>query len=295
MSAGKTILLIEDNPADQRFIELLIDEAVGSFFHLEKSDKLSTGIDILEKMRIDLVLLDLSLPDSQGLDTLDNLHKRKNNVAIIVLTGNQDEEIGVRAIHRGAQDYLVKGEIDSKLLSRSIRYAIERKRHERALREQAFLDHLTNLYTTRYLANRLEVEFKSTRRYGHPFSIAAFSIRPLGKMRKLCCNATYEDTVLKVGRVFHEELRAEDVSGIYEDETFLALFPHASKTAVVKALRRIQARVEAIDVKRQEGDPSMSLSLAFGVCEQAADHQVPEQLLHDALKALAEEEKILHN
>ena len=128
-----TALLVEDNPGDARLIrEMLADREVASV-DLECVDRLSTGLERLGKGGIDLVLLDLSLPDGQGLGTLSKVLIQSPQVPIIVLTGLDDEELALQAVQEGAQDYLVKGLVDGHLLVRSMHYAIERKRAEEEL------------------------------------------------------------------------------------------------------------------------------------------------------------------
>ncbi len=128
-------LLVEDNFAYARLIRELLAEARGTRFVLEHSIRLSDGLMRLAEMQYDVVLLDLGLPDSQGLDTLMRVQKQAPKVPIIVLTGLDDEELAFKAIRMDAQDYIVKGQADSDLLVRSILYAIERKRTREALRE----------------------------------------------------------------------------------------------------------------------------------------------------------------
>ena len=123
-----TILLIEDNPGDARLIQVMLAEAGENLFTLERVDRLSRGLERLERGDVGLVLLDLSLPDSHGLQTFHRLHDAAPQVPIIVLSGLNDETVAVNSVHEGAQDYLVKGHVDSVLLVRSIRYALERKR-----------------------------------------------------------------------------------------------------------------------------------------------------------------------
>lgn len=129
------VLLVEDNLGDARIIKELLSEANMASFQVEVAKKLSDGIHVLSARRFDVVLLDLSLPDSTGLNTLVKVHKKAQKVAIMVLTGLSDEALAVEAVRKGAQDYLVKGQIDGNLLYRAILYAIERKRVEDALRE----------------------------------------------------------------------------------------------------------------------------------------------------------------
>ncbi len=127
------ILLIEDNPGDARLIREMLGEVRGTSFAVEVASELPTGLQRLSAGGADVVLLDLSMPGSGGLDTFTKAHAQAGHVPIIVLTGLDDEAVAVRAVREGAQDYLIKGQVDSHLLGRAIRYAIERKRAEAAL------------------------------------------------------------------------------------------------------------------------------------------------------------------
>lgn len=122
------ILLVEDNPSDYRILrEILADIGVG-FFAVDHVTSLREAVDRCGGRRYDAVLLDLSLPDSAAVDTVVRCRAAIPDEPIIVLTGLDDEAAGVQAIRNGAQEYLVKGQIDSRLLMRTIIYAIERKR-----------------------------------------------------------------------------------------------------------------------------------------------------------------------
>ncbi|HMK57185.1 MAG TPA: response regulator [Dissulfurispiraceae bacterium] len=121
------VLVIEDNPADALLIEeTLIDNE--SAVVVRKADRLSTGLKAIDEDRFDVVLLDLGLPDTSGLDSLQTIQAREPDLPVIILTGNGDKETADEAIAIGAQDYLVKSEVDRKLLSRCIHYAITRKK-----------------------------------------------------------------------------------------------------------------------------------------------------------------------
>ena len=132
-------LLIEDNPGDARLIGAFLGEVQGVQIHLEQAERLSAGLTRLGETEIDVILLDLGLPDSQGIETFLGAHREAQGVPIVVLSGTEDETLAIRAVHEGAQDYLVKGELSSRALERSLRYAIERGRAERALRESEVL------------------------------------------------------------------------------------------------------------------------------------------------------------
>lgn len=129
------VLLIEDNPADVLLVKEMFAEANTVRFELTHIDKLSKAFKFPEKSRFDIILLDLSLPDGQGLDTVIQTRTALPTIPIVVISGLGDEELAVKALHEGAQDYLVKGQVDSSLLIRSVRYSIERKQAEEALRK----------------------------------------------------------------------------------------------------------------------------------------------------------------
>ena len=129
------VLLVEDNPGDARLIREFLFDANKASFEIEVAERLSEGLEALSARTFDVILLDLSLPDSSGLDTLLKAHAKAPQVPIIVLTGLDDEMVTIGALRKGAQDYLVKGQLNGELLSRAVRYSIERKHTEEALRE----------------------------------------------------------------------------------------------------------------------------------------------------------------
>jgi two-component system, NarL family, sensor histidine kinase UhpB len=127
------ILLIEDNPGDARLIREMLADVGGQSFAIEWVSRLADGLERLGRGGIGLVLLDLALPDSQGLDTLIKAHAQAPQVPFVVFTSLADENLGLTAVRMGAQDYLFKDRTDPKLLLRAIRYATERKQAEMAL------------------------------------------------------------------------------------------------------------------------------------------------------------------
>ena len=131
------LLLIEDNPGDARLVQEDLADASGSQrFKFDHAATLASGLKLVEEQGApDIVLLDLSLPDSFGLETLARWQLSVPSLPVIVLTGSDDEALAVAAVREGAQDYLVKGRIDGGLLVHSIRYAIERKRVQEDLRQ----------------------------------------------------------------------------------------------------------------------------------------------------------------
>ena len=128
------LLLIEDCPADARLIELMLRESRALHVECRWVDNLTDGIERLRGGVFDVVLLDLGLPESIGLDTLKIVCRETRVPTLVVLSGLTDEEVALQALQAGAQDYLVKGQVDTATLTRSIRYAIGRTQAEEALR-----------------------------------------------------------------------------------------------------------------------------------------------------------------
>src|ERR687896_573789 len=133
----------------------MIREDPAAPFRLHRADRLSRALEHLAGGETGLVLLDLSLPDSMGLETFARVYAHSPTVPIIVLTGNDDQTVALSAVKGGAQDYLVKGRLDRVLLLRSMHYSIERKRYQVALEHQANYDALTGLPNRSLLLDRL--------------------------------------------------------------------------------------------------------------------------------------------
>jgi len=135
MSTGAIhVLLVEDSPGDARLVRERLAAATGVQFRLECAERLAAGAARLQQGGMDVVLLDLGLPDSQGLATFQQLHARHPGVPVVVLSGAADEDLAVAAVAAGAQDYLVKGRDETPTLERALRYAIERKHAEEQIR-----------------------------------------------------------------------------------------------------------------------------------------------------------------
>ncbi|HPW14405.1 MAG TPA: PAS domain S-box protein, partial [Nitrospira sp.] len=137
MSTGPAhILLVEDNAGDARLLRELLTETGAGRLTLTHVDRLDAAIRCLTQAAFDIILLDLSLPDSQGAETLVRMHAAAQGIPIVLVTGLEDEELGIQLIQAGAQDYLVKRQTTAPLLARALKYAVERKRLEEELRQK---------------------------------------------------------------------------------------------------------------------------------------------------------------
>jgi diguanylate cyclase (GGDEF)-like protein len=238
-------LLIEDQLGDARLTSEMVAAVTGTPTQLSFADRLSTGMRRLAKGGIDVVLLDLGLPDSQGLATFATVYAQVSEIPIVVLTGIDDEKHGVEAVQQGAQDYLVKGQVDGDTLLRTIRYAIERKRSQQRIHYLAYYDSLTSLPNRRLFHDRLSQSLALARRYNRVLAVLFFDLdhfktvndtlgHPVGDLllqtvaeRLSCLRAS--DTIARLGGdefaiLLPEITLAEDVSAVAE-KILVALKP----------------------------------------------------------------------
>ena len=135
MLENTTTLIIEDNPGDALLLNEQLKHAGWSTTKNEHSARLTDAIESLKKIKPAIVFLDLNLPDSNGLDTFLTINAIAPDIPIIILSGMNDTDLSVQAVKAGAQDYLVKGEFEEKLLLKTILYGIERKKNQLRIEE----------------------------------------------------------------------------------------------------------------------------------------------------------------
>ena len=166
------LLMVEDNPGDARLVRALLAETGG--FELSNAETMAQARDWLTDNDADAVLLDLSLPDSHGLETIDRMRALAPLAPVVVFTGLADEEVGVAAVKRGCQDYLVKGVGDGHLISRTVLYAIERKALEVERAQSA--DRMKKVLLQTVRAMSLTLEMRDPYTAGHQRRVANLAV-----------------------------------------------------------------------------------------------------------------------
>jgi sigma-B regulation protein RsbU (phosphoserine phosphatase) len=167
------LLLIEDNPDDVSFLRMALKKAAGIRFQLEAAKTLQEGLARLDAGGLDTILLDLTLPDSTGMGTFQAVKERAHEAPIIVLSGVDDEMLARQTVHSGAEDYLVKGMVDSQLISRAVVYAIERTEARKAVRKAEeryraiFENSIEGIFQSTPEGTYLDVNPALTRIYGY--------------------------------------------------------------------------------------------------------------------------------
>ncbi len=247
------VLLIEDNPGDARLIHEMIAEDPDAPFALHCAERLALGLEHLSAGETGLVLLDLSLPDSFGLETFSKVYAHSPTVPIIVLTGNDDLNTALSAVKGGAQDYLVKSRLDRELLLRSMHYSIERKRYQVQLEHQANYDALTGLPNRNLLNDRLRQAVYQQRT---PRAIAVVFI-DLDHF-KFINDSLGHNTGDKLLKGMADRLRAvlregDTVARLGGDEFVLILFDQSNEEVIFRAVQRVAAKLaEPITIEGKE-------------------------------------------
>lgn len=258
------VLLVEDNPGDARLIQETLNEMPGATFSVERVDTLRAALDRLgdESADIAVVLLDLSLPDSQGLESFRSLYAREPRVPIVVLSGNQDEAVGIAAVNEGAQDYLVKGRAGAELIGRSIRYAIERHRTLEQVRQLAIHDPLTGLANRRGFMMLAEHHLAVASRQRRPLALVFADMDRMKAINDVFGHAEGDRALIDAAHLLRETFRQSDVLARLGGDEFTVLLTDVFEEGVAVALERLEANIASFNATR--GRP-YALGLSTGV------------------------------
>ena len=212
-------------------------------FHLHCTDRLSLGLEHLSAGGTGLVLLDLSLPDSFGLETFTKVFAHSPTVPIIVLTGNDDQMLALSAVKGGAQDYLVKGRLDRELLLRSMQYSIERKRYQQQLEHQANYDALTGLPNRNLLHDRLRQAVYS-QRSPRAIAVVFMDLDHFKFVNDWLGHSTGDKLLKGMGERLRSVLREGDTVGrVGGDEFVLILNDQSNEEVIFRAMQRITTEI----------------------------------------------------
>ncbi|MHB1854919.1 MAG: putative bifunctional diguanylate cyclase/phosphodiesterase [Acidimicrobiales bacterium] len=268
------ILLVEDNPAHARLVTALLAEG-DSDFALEHRTRLGQ-VTVLDAAVADCALLDLSLPDAVGLEALQALRDVAPHVPVVVLSGRIDEDVALTCVQQGAQDYLPKSKLDSALLIRSIRYAIERKHLESQLAHQAMHDGLTGLPNRALFMDRLDRSLVRTTRRGNCVAVFFVDLDGFKAINDGYGHAVGDSVLKEVAHRLSTALRPEDTLARLGGDEFCALcIDLSSPDDVLSIVRRLET---ALDPSFELAGHPLFLTASIGVsvvrigeCPEEAD------------------------
>jgi diguanylate cyclase (GGDEF)-like protein len=286
-----TVLLVEDNPDDARLVRLMLEASTTTRFHIVESATLGAALAVLESVAVDAILLDLGLPDSTGITTLTRLMARTRSVPVVVFTATDDEVLATRMVQAGAQDYLVKGGIDARLLGRTLRHAMERHALLRDLdsarvREahRATHDALTGLPNRVLFNDRTLRALAAAERYREQFAVGFLDVDGFKDINDQLGHAVGDQVLISVAHRLSSKVRRSDMVARFGGDEFTLLVERVRGRDPAEALvARFAAAVTA--PLRIEGH-DVSLSLSFGVAVFPDDGHSVDDLIHAADSAM---------
>jgi diguanylate cyclase (GGDEF)-like protein len=274
-----TVLLIEDNPGDARLIREMLAENPEAPFELHFADRLAHGLDFLANTPASVVLLDLSLPDSLGLETFAKVYAHSPGVPIIVLTGTDDKTVALKAVQGGAQDFLVKGKLDHELLVRAMQYSIERKRYQVQIEHQANYDSLTGLPNRSLLHDRLR-QAVFAQRHVRSIAVVFIDLDHFKFVNDSMGHVAGDELLKTMADRLRSVLRDGDtVARLGGDEFVLILNDQGNEEVIFRAMQRVANKVnEPIVIEGKE----LYLTCSAGISLYPQDGPDVDTLLKNA-------------
>ncbi len=278
------ILLVEDNDLDARLTQDLLAEWTLEEFKITHVRRLSDAFGLLARARFDAVLLDLSLPDGYGLSTVRQIHAANPTIALIVLSGLNDQSLALQAVQNGAQDYLVKGEGPSELLARSIHYAIERKRAEERLTYLAQYDQLTGLVNRSLFRDRLVQAMARSKRLQQPLGLMMLDLDRFKPVNDTLGHSVGDQLLKVVAERLHECVREVDtVARMGGDEFTIILEGLMCEEDISLVAQRITKSLSEPFIL---GEHRAVISVSIGITIYPTDDHDIDELLKPADAAM---------
>jgi len=292
MNKNIKILLIEDNPGDARLIREILQEINGESLDLKWMEKLKDAIVCLKKEEFDIILTDLSLPDSQDLNTLHQLLAQAQARPIVILTGLNDMTFALKAVNEGAQDYLIKEDLNSFSLNRSIQYAIERQKAQETIRAMSYIDELTGLYNRRGFHHLAHQQLTQQNRTIFSFCLLFADLDSMKWINDQFGHREGDAALKQIAQIFRKSFRGSDVIARIGGDEFVVLVMNAENLQPFSFeyfSDRLQRNIHACNHSHHSKYP---LSLSLGIAYSHPDNPLSiDDLLAKADASMYERKK----
>lgn len=254
-------LVVEDNPGDARLLSELMKDIPTVSFQLTHVETLAASLDRLNQQSFDIVLLDLGLPDSHGLEGLEKLRESGHQVPIILLTGYNDEENALTAMKQGAQDYLIKGQVTPDLLVRSIRYSIERYQLLMELQARSLTDELTGLYNRRGFFSLGTQQLNRARRENQRGTFVFIDMDGLKRINDTFGHQEGDKALQALSETLRQSFRGNDLIARLGGDEFVIMLPD-DFSEIENVVTRLQRCIEYFNFTHQL---SYNISISYGI------------------------------
>jgi len=274
------ILLIEDNPGDARLLDEALREIVGLRFELKHFATLAQGTEFLSKGQPDVGLLDLGLPDAQGLEVVRRVHLAAPNLPLLVLTALNDEGLAVQSLQEGAQDYLVKAKFDSGSLWRALRYAMERQRVQLEILGLSLVDDLTGLNNRKAFLSLAGHHARLAYRSGRSYLVAFIDLDGLKQVNDTFGHQEGNRALVEAANVLKDSFRQSDILARLGGDEFAVVITDASEDSIATVARRVEQKLRLCNAHANRG---YALAMSIGiVASDPVQASNLEDLLHQA-------------
>ena len=291
------LLLVDDDPDFARVFQISLKADKRILFTIETASTLQSALKTLQEKNFQLILLDLGLPDSQGLGTFEKISEAHPEIACVILSGMDDEALSLEAVRKGAQDYVVKGEVRGEMLARILAYALERHRQKQKIEELndhleklSFLDPLTQLLNRRGLQRMLSRELEISGREGANLSVILLDLDNFKPINDTFGHAVGDIVLQEISKVLKRTVRGTDyVSRVGGDE-FIILLPNTRLVEGIRFSERIRLAISQTTVV-MAGGQSVKATASFGVMLVQKRTASIDSLLEETHAALAKSKR----
>ena len=286
MTGQKTtnILLVEDNPGDARLVEIMLNQPSNSDFRLTCSNTMSEAITEISNNGFDVALLDMSLPDGEGLENITRLKSRAPLMPIVVMTGRTDEAFAINAVKAGAQDYLVKGQINELQLSRALHYSIERKNLQEQVTHLANHDQLTGLANRGLFRMRLEHAISCAGRRDESVAVLYIDLDHFKSINDSLGHAIGDKLLNEVSARFLDTVREIDTVARLGGDEFAIILENVTQAYNVAAIA--EKIIEKISKTFHIGDHELHVGCSIGIAYSPHCGQGMDEIINNADTAL---------
>ena len=274
------VLLIEDNAGDARLIEEILAKAEGQPYSVTWAQSLTAGVVQLRVETFDVILIDLFLPDSKGLDTLRSISTESPFAPLIVLTGLDDKAVAMQALQEGAQDYLLKSQLENSTLPRAIGYAIERQRTYDTLKSLSLIDPLTGLYNRRGFVTISAQQQTLAMRTGKRIFLSFMDINQLKWINDSLGQRQGDLAITDTAAVLQKTFRSSDIIGRMGGDEFAVLCIETEPITDEIIKERLKKNIADYTMAHPRGF-CLSLSMGIAFCDPVAGFDI-EALLSQA-------------
>lgn len=282
------VLIVEDNPGDARLLREYLAHAAIARFDIKIASRLDEAISSLrareKETAFDIVLLDLTLPDAHGLETFSALTRAVPEVPVVVLSGLDDNVLAVRAVQNGAQDYLVKGQVNDAALARALVFAIERYRMHTQLKALSIIDDLTGLHNRRGFWTLAPQQMKNAARERHEMALYYADLDGLKQINDTFGHQHGDWALSQAAQALRSTFRASDIIARMGGDEFTVLAMPLSDDDISGGIERLHLNIAALNTNSKR---PFTVKISIGaVTFDPSQLQNLDELLARADKAL---------